>query len=196
MKLTLRVRNLETGELGTVDFENEENATVWLRSRPRFVEVLGLAHEGVAPEISNALRAAMRPLDAAERVLEQKLTEAQKDALEKMARARVEREKAETAAHRAGAASDDPNRPMDLHWTYDRGLDKQDASDARAITDEARAAVLAWVAERDDWVRDRGQIVGDAKVTVYPGELPKGKERVLRGTFMPCTAPPERQKMN
>ena len=196
MKLTLRVRNLESGELGTVDFEDEGNATVWLRARPPMIEVLGVAHEGVPQETSNALRAAMRPLDAAERVAEQKLNDAQKAAFEKMARARMEREKAETTAQRGGAANDDPNRPMELHWTYDRGLGKQDASDPRPVTDDAKAAVLAWVAERDEWVRDRGQIVGDAKVTVYPGEVPKGKERVVRGTFMPCTAPPERQKMN
>ena len=196
MKLTLRVRNLESGELGVVEFEDESNATVWLRARPRFVEVMGVAHEGVPNEIVNALRAAMRPLDAQESELEKKLGEAQRAAFEKMARARVEKERAEMAAQRGSAGNDDPNRPMEIHWTYDRGMEKQDATDPRPITDAAKTAVLDWIAERDEWVRDRGQIVGDAKVVVHPGEVPKGKERVVRGTFMPCTAPPERQKMN
>lgn len=196
MKLTLRVRNLETGEMGTVDFEDEANATVWLRARPRLVEVLGLASDGVPQETSNALRAAMRPLDAAERVLEQKLSQDQKAAFEKMARARLERERKDLDAHRAGQADADPNRPMEVHWTYDGGFEKQDASDPRPISDDARAAVLAWIEERNEWVRDRQQIVGDAKVLVYPAEVPAGKERVVRGTFMPCAAPLERSKMN
>lgn len=196
MKLTLRVRNLETGELGTVDFEDQQKATIWLRARPRFIEVIGLASDGVPNETSNALRSAMRPLDAAERVLEQKLAEAQKSAFEKMARERMAREQAELAATRAAAIDADPKRPMDIHWTYDGGMGKQDASDPRPISDEARAAVLAWIAERDEWVRDRGQIVGDAKVTVYPAEVPVGKERIVRGTFMPCTAPLDPSKMN
>jgi len=157
---------------------------------------MGLASDGVPQETSTFLRGATRPLDAEERVLAQKITEAQKAAFEKMARERMAREQAEITATRAAATSADPKRPMDIHWTYDRGMEKQDAADPRPISDEARAAVLAWVAERDEWVRDRGQIVGDAKVTVYPAEVPAGKERVVRGTFMPCTAPPERQKMN
>jgi hypothetical protein len=44
-------------------------------------------------------------------------------------------------------------------------------------------------------VKDRGQVVGDAKVMVWPGPIPAsdGGERVKRGTFIPVTAaaPPE-----
>lgn len=197
MKLSLRVRNLQTGELGTVDFEEEANATVWLRARPRFVEVLGLASDEVPHETSMALRAAMRPLDAEEAKLEAELVAAQRAAIEKLARDRVEREKREAAAH-GSAGNADPNRPMEISWTYDHGMVKGDPAETREITDEARAAAMAWIDERMEWVRDRNQIVGSAKITVWPGVLPKsaGGERVQKGTFIPCAAPAPNEKMN
>ena len=50
--------------------------------------------------------------------------------------------------------------------------------------------MLAWVAERNEWVEGRGQVVGEAKVTVWPGTLPKpGADRVQGGSFIPVTAP-------
>ena len=197
MKIALRVRNLQTSEDGSVEFESVEKATDWLRIRPPFIEVLGLASDGVSHEISNALKAAMRPLSPEEKVLEQKLTAAHQAVMEKMAKDRMEREKKELAAAHASHQTGDPNRPMELSWTYDHGLVKGDPTDPRDITDEARAAVLAWVEERHEWVRDRNQIVGSAKLTVYPATLPKpGADRVQRGTFVPCTAPAEKRDMN
>ena len=56
-------------------------------------------------------------------------------------------------------------------------------------TEEAKAAVRAWVEERMEWVASRGQTIGEAKVTVYPGPVPAKKERVVQGTFIPVTAP-------
>ena len=197
MKIALRVRNLQTSEDGTVDFESVENATTWLRARPPFIEVLGLASDGVSPEISNALKAAMRPLAPEEKVLEQQLTAAHKAVMEKMAKERMEREKKEMVAAQASQQSADPNRPMELSWTYDHGLVKGDPQDPREISVEARAAVMAWVEERHEWVKDRNQIVGSAKLTVYPSALPKpDADRVQRGTFVPCTAPAEKRDMN
>jgi hypothetical protein len=197
MKIALRVRNLQTGEDGTVDFETVERATDWLRIRPPFIEVLGLASDGVSHEISNSLKAAMRPLSPEEKVLEQKLTAAHKAVMEKMAKDRMEREKKELASAQVAHQSGDPNRPMELSWTYDHGLVKGDPNDPREITEEAKTAVMAWLEERLEWVRDRNQIVGSAKLTVYPATLPKpNADRVQRGTFVPCAAPAEKQNMN
>ncbi len=45
------------------------------------------------------------------------------------------------------------------------------------------------MAERQEWVKSRGQIVGEATVTVWPAEMPEGTtERVQSGTFVPVTA--------
>jgi hypothetical protein len=79
---------------------------------------------------------------------------------------------------------------MELLYRFNRPeLSKTDPVDERPITDEAKDAVMAWVAERMEWVAGRGQTVGEAKVTVYPAALPAGKERVVTGSFVPVTAP-------
>lgn len=78
-------------------------------------------------------------------------------------------------------------RPLLLHMHLIGGGNRR----TRRPTEDELAAVLAWVRERDEWVEGRGQIVGDAKVTLWPGVVPaadKG-ERVKRGTFTPVTAP-------
>src|SRR5262249_3108263 len=98
---------------------------------------------------------------------------------------------AEARAAREAAKKADPNRPMELRFRFDRTeLEKTDPLDERPITDEATKAVRAYVAEREEWVKDRGQMIGEAKVTVYPNTLPAGKERVLYGSFVPVTAGP------
>jgi hypothetical protein len=51
------------------------------------------------------------------------------------------------------------------------------------------------VAERNEWVAGRGQIVGEANLSVYPAKVPDGDERVKQGKFFPCTAP-EPEKAN
>lgn len=193
MKLQLRLRDLNTGELATGDFESEADALVWLKARPPGIQVLGIGTTGVPDTMAKLLRSTMRPLDAAEQALERAIDAQLQAAAEK--RVELERAKAEAAAaERKAAMKDaDPNRPMEIHWTYDHGMALTDKDDPRAITDEARAAVLAYVEERQDWVRDRGQMVGDATVTVYPGPLPAtaGGERVQRGRFTPVTAAPK-----
>jgi len=190
-KLALRVRDLHSGDRSVVEFESEGRAITWLRARPRFIEVLGVANLGIAAEVNERLRGALRPLDPEELALEKDLERR----LDDEARAHnAEQQKRETAmaqAHRAAVAGADPNRPMEVHFRYDRDLELTDAADARPITPEAREAVMAWVRERDEWVKDRGQVVGDAKVTVWPGPLPAsaGGERVRSGTFIPVTGP-------
>jgi hypothetical protein len=94
------------------------------------------------------------------------------------------------AAHREKLKNADPNRPMELRYRYDSGIAPVDPEDTRPISDELREAVLAWVNERTEWVAERGQIVGEAKLMVWPGTLPKpGASRVQGGSFIPLTAP-------
>ena len=58
------------------------------------------------------------------------------------------------------------------------------------VAASAREAVEAFVAERATWVKDRNQMVGEARVELYPTELPEGvTERVISGTFVPVAAP-------
>jgi hypothetical protein len=57
----------------------------------------------------------------------------------------------------------------------------------------ARDAVLAWIAERNEWVAARGQTVGECTVKVWPGKMPaKEDERVKEGRFVPVTADEKR----
>jgi hypothetical protein len=80
---------------------------------------------------------------------------------------------------------------MELRYRFNRAdLENTDALDERALTEDAKRAVLAWVHERSEWVAGRGQIVGEAKVTVYPGPVPAKAERVVSGSFVPVSAPP------
>jgi hypothetical protein len=189
-KLALRVRDLVSGDRSVLEFDDEALAVVWLRGRPRNVEVLGVANLGLAADVNDRLRAAMRPLDPDEREREREL-EARLDAEARAKNAEAQkREAAQTALHLAAAANADPDRPMEVHYRYDKDLELTDPADKRAITAEVRDAVLAWVRERDEWVKDRGQVVGDAKVAVWPGKLPTSAdgERVKSGTFIPVTA--------
>ena len=188
-KLELRVRDLNTGDTSSQAFAGEAEAIAWLTARPRFVDVLGVSTVGIPHDLDLRLRAALRPLDADEKALDDKL----KAAHEGAARARHEEEARRAAAaadaHRSAQKNADPNRQMEVHWSYDHGFDISDPTDTRPISEEVKEAVLAWIRERDEWVANRGQIVGDAKVVVWPADLPKGEERVKRGTFIPVTAP-------
>jgi hypothetical protein len=192
--LDLRVRDLHTGVSSLQSLATEEAAVAWLAARPRFVEVLGVAVPNLDAAVNARLRTAMRPLDDEEKALMKKLD----DAIEAVARERDdERRKKEqeaAAAHKQAMLTADPNRLMEVHWNYDTGFSLTDAADPRPITDDIKAAVLAWVRERDEWVENRGQIVGDAKVTLWPGPIPAADkdERVKRGTFIPVTAPPKK----
>lgn len=188
--IDLRVRDLTTGVSSLKSFDSEASAIAWLAARPRLVDVLGVATPGIAPELDARLRAALRPLDADEKAHEAKLDAAVAAVARERQEEEQKRARAAEDAHRAAMRTADPNRLLEVHFTYDKGLEKTDPSDPREISDEVREAVLAWVRERDGWVESRGQVVGDAKVAVWPGPLPKGEEeRVKRGTFIPVTGP-------
>jgi hypothetical protein len=192
-KLDLRVRDLTTGVASLKSFESEAAAQSWLSSRPRGIEVLGVATIGLDPEVNATLKASVRPLDDHERELERKLETATAAAAQERQEKQAKAEQAAAEAHRAAMKTADPNRLMEVHWRYDRDMELTDRADDRPITDEAREAVVAWVRERDEWVKDRNQVVGDAKVMVYPGPVPGGSERVKRGTFIPVTAPEKKE---
>lgn len=189
-KLDLRVRSLETGELFHAAFDSEADACRWLMERPRWMEVLGVATHGLPKEVYSMLKTVARPLDREEQMLADRL-----DAKDEEARRAAEAESRrldaeELEAYREEQRTADPNRPMTVHWHVTEGLSLDDPFDPREITPEAREAVLAWVRERDEWVKDRGQIIGEAIVTVWPAQLPDGEERVQRGgQFFPMEAP-------
>jgi hypothetical protein len=75
---------------------------------------------------------------------------------------------------------------MEIQWRFDSGMRLTDPLDTRPITEAARDAVFAFIAERNEWVEKRGQCVGECTVKVWPGKLPAGKEeRVAEGRFVP-----------
>jgi len=190
MKIMLKLENLKTGEASLQEFPDEEATTAWLRERPRFTDVLGVVFEGLSREQNDRLKAAMRPLDEEERAAEKALAEVREKAAEAAALVREKENEAARVAHREAQKNLDPNRPMEVRFRYDTGLALTDQDDPRGISDEVRAACMAWIEERNEWVASRGQIVGEAKITVLPGALPKpGAERIQHGSFVPVTGP-------
>ncbi len=190
-KVTLKVRDLRSGESSTQELPDVDAAIVWLTARPPMIEVHGVVFEGLTREENDRMRAATRPLDEAER----------KSVATHDAAADAEREKRDAALHRqaeveqhvarAAAKNADPNRPMSLRYRFARPeLENTDAHDERKPTEEVKKAVHAWVDERIEWVKGRGQTVGEAKVTVYPGPVPANAERVVSGSFVPVSATP------
>lgn len=190
MKIMLKLENMQTGEPSFQEFADEEATMAWLKERPRFTDVLGVVFEGLTKEQNNRLKAAMKPLDDEEKAAEKALAEKRRAEAEALREAKAREDAAAAAVHREAQKNLNPNRPMEVRYRYDSGLSLVDRDDPREISEEVRAAVMAWVAERNEWVESRGQIVGEAKVTVHPGELPKpGADRVQHGTFVPVTGP-------
>jgi hypothetical protein len=188
-KITLKLQDLHKGETSLREFESEDAAVAFLHERPRFTDVLGVVFEGLSSEQNARLKAAMRPLDVEERAAEAKLAEAATKAAEIAAVARRLEEEAAHAAHRAAMKNADPNRTMELRYHYAGGVSVIDQADTREINEETRAAIEAWIVERNEWVESRNQVVGEAKLSVWPGVVPKGADRVHAGSFIPVTAP-------
>ncbi len=190
MKIDLQTRDLKSGERAAKTFESADAAKKWLLDRPKYTEVLGLATDHIPTGTGTELGAAMRPLDAEEKLLEAQLAAAEDAAAEKRAIERQKKELAEAEKQRAELKDADPNRPLDLRYLHNRGIALVEQDDTRAISDEVKEAVAAWINERNEWVASRDQIVGDARIQVWPGPLPAGKtERIITGSFVPVTAP-------
>jgi hypothetical protein len=191
-KVMLRLRNLQTSAASTKEFESVEASIPWLKERPRFIEVLGVVFEGITREENDSMKSSMRPLDDEERGKMRELDEKEAEEREKRNAARKVEAEVQARAAREAAKNADPKRPMELRYRYDQPeLGKTDELDEREITEEAKKAVLAWVHERMEWVADRGQTIGEAKVLVFPGEVPAKAERIVSGSFIPVTAPPK-----
>jgi hypothetical protein len=178
MKVTLRLRNLESGELLLGEFENLDDVRTWLADRPDGMEVVGVATltgAGLDEDVAASLRAAMRPLDAAELARSKALDEARlQDLRDEIARQQAAFE-AETAAAREALVNADPDAPMNIAYDERHGIAHADPADSREIPDVVRRAVLAWVAERNEWVRPRRSHVARATVTVWPGPVPNAE---------------------
>ena len=188
--IKLRIRNLKTREVGVVEHEAEADAAVWLKARPAYVDVLGAAGQTPIPmDVQERLRAIMRPLNEDERLAVREIELAvEKEDLERQTAAR-RRDLEAAQKHAEEMRTGDPERLMEIHWRFDKGMNLTDPVDPRQITDAAREAVLAWIAERNEWVAGRGQCVGECTLKVWPGKLPAGaEERVKEGRFIPVSA--------
>lgn len=190
--IDLRLRNLETAELLIASFENEVDAAMWLRDRPSMMEVLGVIAQTDDPALHLALRRAVRPLDDEERAVVKRFDEESERVWAAREAEEARRAEEEAEAHREEMRNADPNRLMQVSWSLEDGLHAVDPADEREVCAEARAAILDWVKERDEWVADRGLVVGEATLTVYPGVLPAGASRVQPGgRFTPAAPPPK-----
>lgn len=174
MVITLRLRNLEDGQLLLGDFESVEQARSWLVDRPENMEVVGVA-TAIDEDVAASLRASMRALDPEERRRADAFDEARLQHLrDEITRAQAAFE-TEAAAARAAMVDGDPDRPMTVEYDRLTGLRLADP-DPREIPPVVRDAVLAWVAERNTWVHARRSRVARATVTVWPGPVPGGDE--------------------
>jgi len=191
-KVMLRTRNLTSGEPGTHEAASVDDAIAWLKDRPTMTEILGVVFEGITKDDNERMKTAMRPLDDAEKASVAALDAAELKEREARAAARKKEAEADEVRAREAAKTADPARPMEVVYRYDTDvLKKTDQHDDREVTAAIREAVAAWVTERNEWVEGRNQIVGEGKITVYPGDVPQGKERVVSGSFIPVSAPPK-----
>lgn len=172
-KIEFSIRRLETNEVMVAEFPDVGAAAAWLVERPPFVEVLRMLTT-VEPDVEARLRASMRPIDEKERERLGQL-EAEDDAkrFEQMSRAQPQAE----------VVNNDPDRQMVIRWERVKGIFLADDTDTRDIPEVVREAVLSWVAERDTWVRGRGEQVAAASLTVWPNAVPSGheSERIVPG---------------
>lgn len=184
MAVQLKIRDIRTGKAQIAEFESVDDTLTWLASRPRFIEVLGPPERGaIADDDEKRMRRAMRPLDKQERAAQ--ATQDERDnAIMREALAREQaRAREQIEAMREQNRSADPNRQMHITWERGKGCRNADPSDEREVSEAARAAVEAWIAERNTWVHPRGQTLVDAQLIVWPGPVPGGDEddRIERG---------------
>jgi hypothetical protein len=188
--IKLRIRNLKTRETGVAEFQTEPEALLWLKQRPHMTDVLGVAGQTAIPmDLQERLRAAMRPLADDESLAEREAElAAEKERIDREA-AQLKKDAEAVALHKVTMQKGDPDRLMEIHWRFDSEMRLTDPADPRAIPDHAREAVLAWIAERNEWVAGRGQCVGECTVKVWPGKMPASAEgRVKEGRFFPVSA--------
>jgi len=183
----VKVRNLDTGEMLVAGMPDAETCIQWLAERPKNVEIVSVLSD-CSPADSKRMKESMRPYDEDELKLKAKFDkEAMKAAAEAYGREMQQMEALQKESKNAGDL--DPNRPLSVKYEVDEGLTVVD--DERELTEAAKKACLAWIAERNEWVADKDQIVGEAHLEVWPNEVPGDDEgaRVLEGgRFFPRLA--------
>lgn len=174
----VKVRDLRSGETMVATMTDAAHCAEWLTERPPFIEVLGVLSD-TSPAEQLRLKEAMRPYDAEEMKLKAAYDKRTADALQ--AQYAAELAQMEQAPKQVEDPNADPNRPLAVRYEMNEGL--RVVEDTREITDAARDACLAWVAERNTWIADKGQIIGEAHLEVWPNEIPDGDEtkRVREG---------------
>ena len=176
--VTLNLRDLKSGERMLADFETLDACVEWLRARPQFVDVLGPTNESISVEVDRMLRSALRPLDAEERAL---VLEYEKRQSAELAAGVSQRRAEFEASRQRQMAALGPDDPMHVYWERGGEVVNIEPLDKRPVPPVVSAAVAAWVAERDEWVRSRGERVRAASLVVWPGELPPEAQRVHSG---------------
>jgi hypothetical protein len=179
--VTLNLRDLRSGERMLAEFETLDSCADWLRERPQFVDVLGPTDENISRDVDRMLRAALRPFDAEEKALMQAQRRKHEAEVEALARREAEKHAAARAAQDESMSELGPNDEMRVHWERGGEVANAEPLDPRPVPAVVVRAVAEWVAERDTWVHPRGQIVKAATLTVWPGEVPDGQERVQPG---------------
>lgn len=170
----VKVRNLVTGETLVAGMPDVDACVRWLKERPQNLEILG-AISTMSGHDRERLQGAMRPYDDGELALKRKYDEARTAA----AAAAYADAMAKMEAEPVEDPNADPNRPMSVRWEIDEGMSTQ--GDSREINAAMREAITAWVAERNEWIHPRRQMVGEAHLEVWPNEVPEGESRVREG---------------
>jgi hypothetical protein len=179
-RFEMKVRRMKTGETMIATLDSFEDALEFLRERPDFLEVVSVLSDTSAAD-RGRLRDAMRPYSDEERALKDEIAAKHDAAIAEQMR--KEMQEAQGLAEKAmlDAIAADPNRPMSVRWEITEGYSVADPNDPREINDDVKRAIEEWVAERNTWIADRGQFVGEATVQVYPLAPPEGEGRVLQG---------------
>jgi CBS domain-containing protein len=171
--VVLQFRRMGEGQRMLAEFQSIDDAVTWLSERPKFVEVLGVEEPVLTPDVDTRLREAMRPLDDEELAKQQEIDKE----LDRQHKITLQKMQAEAEAEaQPYTGSTNPDRPMRIRYEKGKSLENADPNDDRPLTDVARNAVQAWVAERNEWMHPRKKHVGAAVLTVWPGPIPGGDE--------------------
>lgn len=184
----VKVRNLETGEMLVAGMPDCDTCIEWLRERPQNLEIVSVLSD-TSPADSRRLKEAMRPYDAGELKLKAAFDKKNVQAAMEQYGKEMELIEGLQKDAKADAGDLDPNRPISVRYEVDTGLTV--VEDTRPLTDAAKKACMAWIEERNGWIKDKDQMVGEAHLEVWPNDVPDGDEskRVLEGgQFFPRLA--------
>jgi hypothetical protein len=165
----------------TAEFQTVDDCVDWLAARPQFVDVLGPTNEDLSPEGDKLLRAALRPYDAEEKALIKAAQIKPEDLVAQATAAVTEQMRQAQQAEQERLSKLGPDDPMVVRWEKDGKIVNAEPLDKRPVPACVVEAVTEWVAERNSWVKERGQNVIAAQVTAWPGTIPRGEARVQRG---------------